>query len=251
MQPKIKRKLALEVALIGALYAVYSLSRNLSNASEKVAFSHAKTIMKIEDTLGFDVEHPIHHFFRDKTYIYIFANYFYGSLHFIATLFCLFYVFFKDPERFSKVRNTIIISTLIALVGFITYPLMPPRLLPASYDYLDTLAKYPTFWSFNSKGFAKISNQFAAMPSVHIVWSSWCVFALWPYMKNNYKKAALFLYPLTTIFVIIVSSNHYILDAVGAFIVLTLGYLLSRIITSLTTRSAIDKTASLADIKAK
>ena len=70
-------------------------------------------------------------------------------------------------------------------------------------------------------------------------------------MKNNYKKAALFLYPLTTIFVIIVSSNHYILDAVGAFIVLTLGYLLSRIITSLTTRSAIDKTASLADIKAK
>ena len=70
-------------------------------------------------------------------------------------------------------------------------------------------------------------------------------------MNSKLKKMFLFLYPLTTTFVIIVTSNHYILDALGALLVLGIGYLLSRMITSLTTRSAIDKTESVAEINAK
>ena len=248
---KINNKLGKEIAIIAALYSVYTLSRNLSDVSERIAFLHAKSVLKVEDFLHIDIEHAIHTFFRDKTYIYIFGNYFYGSLHFIATLFCLFYVFFKNQERYNQVRNTIVCSTLLALVCFISYPLMPPRLLPKSYGFLDTLSKYPTFWSFNSKVFAAISNQFAAMPSVHIIWASWCVYALYPRMNSKLKKMFLFLYPLTTTFVIIVTSNHYILDALGALLVLGIGYLLSRMITSLTTRSAIDKTESVAEINAK
>ena len=248
---KTQKKLGIEVVIIASLYIVYTISRNVSEVSEKVAFSHAKTIIKIEDYFSIGVENAIHTFFRNKTYVYVFANYFYGSLHFVATLFCLFYVFFKNQKRYPLVRNTIVISTLLALLCFISYPLMPPRLLPSSYDYLDTLAKYPTFWSFNSKAFAKISNQFAAMRSVHIIWSSWCVFALWPNMKTHWKRYLLILYPLTTLFVIIVSSNHYFLDALGALVVLSLGYLASRMITSLTTRSAKVSTASREDINAK
>ena len=75
----------------------------------------------------------------------------------------------------------------VALVGFASFSLMPPRLLsetperygppagshpPASFE--DTLAKYPTFWSFKSDTVNTISNQFAAMPSVHCAWALWC-----------------------------------------------------------------------------
>lgn len=250
-EKSISRRLPLEIIIIGGLYAVYTLVRNVTEASTEVAYKHAQEIMDIEDALNINVEKSVHQFFLNHEWVLIAANYFYGSLHFIMTLFALFYVFFKDAKRYSVVRNTIVWTTLIALVGFVTYPLMPPRLLPSSFGFVDTLAKYPTFWSFNSDEFATISNQFAAMPSVHIAWATWCVFALYPYAKKLYIKIPLCLYPVTTLFVIVVTSNHFVLDAVGGWFVLGLGYLVSRIISSYTTRSAIDKTASLADINAK
>lgn len=247
----IHRRITLEIVILGALYAIYTYARNTNEASASEAFEHAKEIIRIEKALFIYIEQPIHEFFLRAEWLIVGANYFYGSLHFVATIFALCWVFFKDPNRYSRVRLTIVLSTVIALIGFIIYPLMPPRLLPESYGFVDTLAKYPTIWSFNSEQFATISNQYAAMPSVHIIWSSWCVYALYPYVKKSWMKILLVGYPCTTFFVIIVTSNHFILDAVFGLLILGTGYLASRIITSRTTRSAIDNTASLADITAK
>ncbi len=245
------RRILVEIGVLGALYAIYTFVRNNSHASEALAFSNAKHIIRYEKYLWMYVEQPIHKFFLSYEWIIISANYFYGSFHFIVTIYALCYVFIHDAKRYSHVRNTIVIGTLIALAGFVTFPLMPPRLLPDSYNYIDTLAKYPTFWSFNSKEFAAISNQFAAMPSVHIVWAVWCLFALFPYTKKLWLKILLCAYPCATFFVIIVTSNHFILDAVAGLAVFFVAYWVSRMITSLTTRSAIDNTASLADISAR
>lgn len=233
------------------LYATYTIVRNSTHASASHAYSHAKNILHLEKFMRINIEHSVHSYFLHFDWVIIGSNYYYGSLHFIVTLFALFYVFFKDPKRYRRVRNTVVIGTLIALVGFMMYPLMPPRLLPHSYEFVDTLAKFPTFWSFNSKGFAAISNQFAAMPSVHILWSTWCVYALFPYAKSTWLKALLSSYPVCTLFVIIVTANHYVLDAVGGLVVFGIAYFVSRVITSTTTRSAIDKTASLAVTIAK
>ena len=41
-------------------------------------------------------------------------------------------------------------TTGLALIGFATYPLMPPRLLPSSYGFVDTLRVYGGLWSFDS-----------------------------------------------------------------------------------------------------
>ncbi len=45
---------------------------------------------------------------------------------------------------------------------------------------VDTLATYPTFWSFDSGTLKNISNQYAAMPSLHIGWSVWAALVLLP-----------------------------------------------------------------------
>ena len=99
---------------------------------------------------------------------------------------------------------------------------MPPRLLdprstPSSprYGFVDTLAKDPAFWSFNSGAVSKISNQFAAMPSVHCAWALWCACALVPRLKHVWAKVLAALYPVTTVTVIVVTANHYFLDAVA------------------------------------
>jgi membrane-associated phospholipid phosphatase len=62
------------------------------------------------------------------------------------------------------------------------------------------------------------------MPSLHIGWSTWCVFALWPLAKKRWKRIALFLYPTTTLFCIVVTGNHFWLDGLGGLVVFVVGY---------------------------
>ena len=58
------------------------------------------------------------------------ANYFYGSLHFVVTIAAGIYLFRKFSDDYPRYRNTLAVATLLALIGFKLFPLMPPRLLP-------------------------------------------------------------------------------------------------------------------------
>jgi hypothetical protein len=76
-----------------------------------------------------------------------------------------------------------------------------------------------------------MANAFAAMPSLHIGWSSWCAFAAVPVVRNRLVKALLILHPIVTMFTVVVTANHYILDGVGGLVCLGLGYLAARLVT--------------------
>jgi membrane-associated phospholipid phosphatase len=108
---------------------------------------------------------------------------------------------------------------------------MPPRLLPESYGFVDTLAKYPTLWSFSSGQVAKLSNQYAAMPSVHCAWALFCACALVPRVRHTWAKVLAALYPVLTVVAIVLTGNHYWLDAVGGFAILGVGYVGARLLT--------------------
>ena len=104
---------------------------------------------------------------------------------------------------------------------------MPPRLLPDSYGFVDTLAKYPTFWSFNSGAVSKISNQFAAMPSVHCCWATLVRARVRAARQTRWAKVLAIVYPVVTLTVIVLTANHYFLDAVGGFVVLGIGWVVA------------------------
>mgnify|MGYP000173810184 CR=1 FL=1 len=156
------------------------------------------------------------------------SNYFYGSLHFVVTIGVMVYLFARWSDDYPRWRNTLAISTALALIGFTFWPLMPPRLLPDHYGYVDTLAEYPTFWSFNSGAVNKISNQYAAMPSVHCAWALWCACVLVPRVRHQWAKWLAAAYPVATVVVIVLTGNHYVLDAVGGFAILGIGYLVAQ-----------------------
>jgi membrane-associated phospholipid phosphatase len=118
---------------------------------------------------------------------------------------------------------------------------MPPRLLDScaayggcahpAYGFVDSLQRFGGLWSFDSGAMQKVSNQFAAMPSLHFAWSMWCFLVLYKYVKSPVAKVLVALYPWLTLFAIMVTANHYWLDAVGGATILTVGYLLGRTLT--------------------
>jgi PAP2 superfamily len=235
-----------EALAILAVYLVYTAIRNTfgsATVGPEHAFNNARHVIDFERDLGMFVEEGFQDVFIGHKLFLQFWNVFYGTFHFLVTIFALIWTYRRFPERYPLWRNTIIFTTLLGLIGFALFPLMPPRLLDdcgpfgacASYGFVDTLAVYGGLWSFDSGAMQGLSNQYAAMPSLHFAWSTWCFLVLYRYLPNRPARIAIALYPWLTLFGIVVTANHYWLDAVGGALALAVGYGLARGVQALVT----------------
>ena len=226
-----------EVLAILAFYGVYSVIRNLHGGGANIpphALDHARQIISLERHLWMYHEETIQSWAMHFRPLILAANYFYGSFHFIVTIGAGIFLYRRYSDDYPRFRNTLAIATALALVGFTFYPLVPPRLLDVygiHTHFIDTLQRDPAFWSFDSGGVQNVSNQFAAMPSVHICWSTWCALALVPRLKSRTGKILAACYPLATLVVIVITANHYILDAAGGLVILAIGWVISAKVT--------------------
>src|SRR5207302_3199481 len=159
-----------------------------------------------------------------------FWNVYYGLMHFVVPALVLIYLFHWHFERYRFWRNTAGLMLLISLLGFWLYPVLPPRLLPAHFGFFDA-SHYGGIGPIGKAEAGPMANAFAAMPSLHIGWSVWCAFAAVPVVRNRVMKVLLILHPLVTLFAVVVTANHYILDGVGGLVCLGLGYLVARAVT--------------------
>ncbi|HEX2700859.1 MAG TPA: phosphatase PAP2 family protein [Acidimicrobiales bacterium] len=221
-----------EVLYVLAFYSVYSFIRNKGVAPDSVGLArrNAVDVIALERRLGAFRERSIQHWFLRWPDFVRFWNVFYGTAHFVVTVVALVYMFRRMSARYPLWRNTLACTTGLALIGFAFYPLMPPRLLPA-YGFVDTLKELGGLWSFDSGAVAKVSNQYAAMPSLHFAWSSWCTFVLYPALRRRWARVLMVAYPFITLFAIVVTANHYWLDAAGGAATLATGFVLGRALT--------------------
>jgi hypothetical protein len=224
-----------EVVVALVFYGVYSAVRNMQGSatvSAEHAFHNALRVIDLERWLGMYHERSIQRAFLDSDLVMTFWNVFYGTLHFFVTIFVLVLLFRRFPARYPRWRNALAVTTALALIGFAFYPLMPPRLLPPSYGFVDSLAVFGSPWSFDSAAMNKISNQYAAMPSLHFAWALWCGCALVTAFRRLAAKLLAALYPAVTLAAIVITANHYIIDAVAGAAVLGVGWMLGTAITA-------------------
>jgi PAP2 superfamily len=245
--PRPRPRLWFQIVLMAAFYGIYSYTRNLFGSAlvdegqaPEHAFSNAMRVIDAERFLHIFHEATIQSWFLGSDLFIRFWNIYYGTFHFVVTLGAFFWMYLRAPARFTQWRNVLAFTTALGILGFSLFPLMPPRLLDADppyggaalqqqhhvgpFGFEDTLAEVGGLWSFDSGTMAKISNQYAAMPSLHIAWSTWCTCALWPLTRRRWIRVLLVLYPLATLFCIVVTANHYFLDAVGGLVCLAVGY---------------------------
>ena len=225
-----------EVLYVLAFYGVYTLIRNrgLDPNAHVQAFHNAKRVIGVEKFLHSFHEAWVQHlFYPSAKWFLSFWNVYYGTFHFIVTVIAIVWLFRRDKARYPLWRNTLAFTTGLALIGFAFFPLMPPRLLPnPPYHFVDTLQVVRGLWSFDSGTMQKISNQYAAMPSLHFGWSSWCALVLFPLVRRRWVKGLVIVYPFLTLFAIVVTANHYWLDAAGGALVLAVGFTLGRWFTA-------------------
>lgn len=224
-----------EIACIVVFYGCYTAIRDIRGTrpvSVFQAFHNAERVMGLEKALGIFHEAQIQHLVLAQRSLVQVLDLWYGSTHFVVTAAVLAVLFFRFPQRYRRWRNTLAVATALALVGFALFPLMPPRLLPARFGFTDTLGVVGGLWDFESGPMAQLSNQFAAMPSLHFAWALWCSLAVMPVLRRRVWRWVMAAYPVVTLACVIVTANHYFLDtAAGALIVLA-GYWCSRLLAA-------------------
>jgi hypothetical protein len=221
-----------ELPLILLVYACYSAGRLLARGDVSTAVDHGLAILRIEKALHLNAEHPLNRLFTREAWIGIPADFWYASLHYLVTPAILIWIFRSRAVHYRAARTWLMSSTFIGLIGFTLMPTCPPRLLSSGYGFVDTMAHYSAYgwWGGEAsapRGLGGMTNQYAAMPSLHVGWSLWCGVMLWRYGGTRLAKIAAVVYPLVTTIVVMGTANHYFLDAVAGAAVMGAGLLLA------------------------
>jgi hypothetical protein len=228
-------------------FFVYDLLRDAVMGSGRDALRHAHQIIDAEKVLGIYQEHRIQQWFLDWDPFISFWNIYYGTVHFVMPVVALVVLYHWHPVRYVRWRTTLLFMLGLGLVGFWLYPLTPPRLMPSSYGFVDTAAEYFNFGpqqrvvldaAGEPDGAARTAfgNLYAAMPSLHAGWSTWTAFALVPVLRRRWLQVLVALYPVATLFAITVTGNHWLLGAVGGWVLLALGYGAARLLETVLAR---------------
>ena len=65
---------------------------------------------------------------------------------------------------------------------------------------------------------SSVSNQYAAMPSMHVGWSLWSGITLARLVRSPWLRVLGICYPVATFLVVVATGNHFVLDAVAALV---------------------------------
>ena len=221
-----------ELPLIAVVYGLYSAGRLLVRGDIPAAVDHGLAILRLEQALFLNAEHPLNRLFTAHPGLGVPADFAYASLHYLVTPAVLIWMFRRRSAAYRAARTWLMTSTMLGLIGFTLLPTCPPRLLGAGHGFVDTMAQYSAYgwWGTGAsapRGLSGMTNQYAAMPSLHVGWSLWCGMLLWRHGRHPLVRAAGIAYPLITAVVVMGTANHYLLDAVAGAVVMTAGALLT------------------------
>jgi hypothetical protein len=214
-----------EIVLVLAVYTLYDFTRFLVAGDGDGAIAHGRSILSLETRLNLAPERWLNHVVSPHALLAVPADYIYATLHYIVTPVVLIWLWRRHADAYGNARTTLMIATIIGLVGFSLLPVAPPRMLPG---FVDTMAQY-SHWGWwggaasAPRGLAADTNQYAAMPSLHVGWAIWCGWQLVRLGKHRVTKVLGVLYPLLIASVVMATANHYFADVVAGCVVVLIG----------------------------
>ncbi|WP_327684515.1 bifunctional glycosyltransferase 87/phosphatase PAP2 family protein [Streptomyces sp. NBC_00467] len=222
--------LLLELLVIRAGYSVYSHIRTAATGSVGAAEEHGRQVVAIEQALHIDIELWANKAVASAEWAESFFNFYYTSFHFVVPLSILAILYVRRPVDYRWARSSLAFATVLALLGFWLYPLAPPRLMPGM-GFIDTVHGPQDLANPDYGAMTAVTNQYAAMPSLHFGWSLWCGLVVVLLAPKLWMKLLGLLHPLFTAGAIVATANHWILDAVGGAAVVGAGFGLTYVLS--------------------
>jgi len=221
--------LLLNIGLFMVLFQVYKVGRKtFIQRGETVGFANAEQIIHWQQSLHFFVELDVQQWILQRPeWVIRGINYYYAGFMPIFYICCGLALLF-GPAQWRFWRQVFVISMVLALPWYAIYPLAPPRFM-TDHGFVDTLAIYgPNYFK---EGGMVTANRFAAMPSMHIGWSTigaLMLVACLPKVRGFRIGLPIgIVHVMMMTLTVIATGNHYILDAVGGWIIVAASMLVA------------------------
>jgi hypothetical protein len=220
-----------ELTLLAVVYAGYLAARAGIGVDVGVAEARGAQILDLEALAGLDVEQPLNRAVTALPALGLVAAYLYATLHYLATPAVLVWLAARRRDTYRTARNALLAATAIGLVGYWLLPTAPPRLLDGSWT--DTMAAFSDvgWWGDAAsapRGMESLSNQYAALPSLHVGWAVWVALAVAAHTSRTWLRRAVWAYPTVMALVVMATANHYLLDVAAGVACAYAGWLLAR-----------------------
>jgi hypothetical protein len=211
-----------ELALYAGAYAAYLLTRGLVFPDlEGRALANADRVIGVERALGVFWEPA----WQSWVVVHVpglvrALNWLYILTYWPIILVTAALLYRANRQTYRYYRRVVVVSLALALAAFALFPLAPP--LRVTGYFMDTIQAFgPSF--YGSPEMAAFYNPFAAMPSLHFTWTVILGVLFLRRLKGWLRLAGL-LYPAATFFAIVVTGNHYILDAAAGGVAAAIGF---------------------------
>jgi len=225
-----------EFGCVGACLLIYFLIRGNVVNRPAFAFLHARDVIDLEKRLGMFWEPQWQRAIHGSAMATRFWNYVYFWLHAPVIVVTAFWLFFRHRRQYHLIRNAFLVSALIGLLVYATYPVAPPRLMTASgyqeygvtslsspaYGFEDTMREYSNV-SYQAESLKPFVNPFAAMPSLHFGWAFLIGLAVALALRNIFGVIIAAVLPALMLGGVVMTANHFVLDAVAGLAVCCIG----------------------------
>jgi hypothetical protein len=209
--PRGWRDFWLQLAIwFGFLFA-YQVARGIADRDTIEPFENGRLLIDLESRLHALIELDVQQVVLSSGQWLVQAvNWTYWNSQFTVVGLVLLWVYFRRNEAFLRLRNTLLLVNVLALVGFVAMPTAPPRLFP-EWGFVDTLAASSAL--NHGSGLVQLaSNQFAAMPSIHAANALIVGFAMASLTRSRVAKVLWTLWPTWVWFTVMATANHFWLD---------------------------------------
>lgn len=201
-----------QIGLILLADLCYETVRGIADGQRTVAFEHGQQVIDFERSTHTLFEPGFQAFFLPAQWVIDIANQIYLNSQSAILIGFLTWLYLFRNETFYFVRNMFIVSMAFALVGYLLYPTAPPRLYPQD-GFVDTITDFSGV--NHDSALAKVLiNPYAAVPSMHCAFAAMIGLTGAQVCRRGVTRAAWAAWPLLVIWVVIVTGNHYWVDAV-------------------------------------
>jgi membrane-associated phospholipid phosphatase len=208
------RQFAGHVVVIGAAVLIYFGVRGLTDSRPEIALRNAARVVHLEAVLGMGWEGTLQGLVLGSRLATALVNYVYVFGHWPVIVVSLVWLLLRHPDVFARARDTMLISGGIGLVIFASFPVAPPRLF--ALGLTDTVSLYSSAYRVLQP--VAFTNQYAAMPSLHVGWNLVIGLALYAAAgRRVWLRLLAVAMPLAMAVSVVLTANHYLLDvAAGA-----------------------------------
>jgi membrane-associated phospholipid phosphatase len=206
----------LDAALQGAVWAgfaaAYEAVRGLTSDERTTALAHTHALIRLEQRLHVFVEPAIQRHVVPLRLVTGLADWSYWFAQFVVVGIVVVWVYLRRGHAYARLRDTLIATNCLGLVGYLAYPVAPPRLV-SGYGFRDTFGALGSPTQHN--GIVHLfANPYAAFPSVHAADALVLGVAVFRLARPRIVKLLALLWPFWVSFALVLSANHFWLDVV-------------------------------------